>query len=125
MPDLPAMSQTLATQPPKVEPSQPANPPAESTAPQPSKAQTPAPAAQSSAAGQPAMTQEAKPATPRQDEGQAAAETTHIVVAGDNYWKLAKTIYGDPALWQKIAKANPAFRTQALPVGAKLKIPAR
>jgi 5'-nucleotidase len=125
MPDLPAMSQTLATQPPKIEPSQPANPPAESAAPQPSKAQTPAPAAPPSAAKQPAMTQEAKPAAPRQDEGQAGAEATHIVVAGDNYWKLAKTIYGDPALWQKIAKANPAFRTQALPVGATLKIPAR
>jgi 5'-nucleotidase len=108
MPDLPAMSQTLATQPPKVETNQPVNPPVENAGAEP-KSQTPAPAPSTAAAQEPAS--------------QPGAETTHVVVAGDNYWKLAETLYGDPALWPKIAKANPKLRSQALPVGATLKIP--
>jgi 5'-nucleotidase len=110
MPDLPAMSQTLATQPPKVETNQPVNPPAANAAAEP-KSQAPAPAPSAAAAQEPAA--------------QPGAGTTHVVVAGDNYWKLAEALYGDPALWPKIARANPAFRAEALPVGATLKIPAK
>jgi 5'-nucleotidase len=97
MPDLPAKSGEIATQPPKVEASQPASSPAANAA---------------------SATADAKqPAT--------QPEATHVVVAGDNFWKLARTLYGDPALWPKIARANPAFRAKALPVGATLNIPAR
>jgi 5'-nucleotidase len=72
----------------------------------------------------PAAAESAEPPAQKPAAG-ATTETTHVVVAGDNYWKLAKTLYGDAALWQKIAKANPAIRANALPVGATLKIPAK
>jgi 5'-nucleotidase len=99
MPELPSASATIASQPPTV--------PVEAKP----AATEPAPVAPS--ATLPAATT------------QPANTTTHVIVAGDNYWKLAKTLYGDPALWPKIAKANPALHARRLPVGATLEIPAK
>jgi 5'-nucleotidase len=103
MPDLPPASMKLATEPPSVG-VESAAAPTVATAAEPARAE-PAPA-------QPVP-------------AQAGGGTTHVVVAGDNFWKLAKALYGDPALWPKIAKANPALRARGLPVGATLKIPAK
>ncbi|MCO5070587.1 MAG: 5'-nucleotidase C-terminal domain-containing protein [Rhizobiaceae bacterium] len=51
-------------------------------------------------------------------------EKEHVVVAGDNLWKIAETYYGDGNKWQVIAEANPQYKPKFLPVGATLKIPA-
>jgi 5'-nucleotidase len=89
------------------------------------------PSASATLAGQPpTVPAEAKPAAtePAPAAPSAtlpAAATTHVIVAGDNYWKLAKTLYGEPALWPKIARANPALHARRLPVGATLEIPAK
>jgi 5'-nucleotidase len=121
LPDLPAMSQLLATKPPLVETDKPANGPAAkadgNAAPLPDL-----PSASATIANEPPrVTVETKPAV----EPASPAATTHVIVTGDNYWNLAKALYGDPALWHKIAEANPAFRARALPVGEELKIPAK
>jgi len=125
LPDLPAMSQLLATEPPAVETDKPASSPAtkadENTGKLPDL-----PAASATIANKPpAFVAETKPAVEPASPTGPSAGTTHVIVAGDNYWNLAKALYGDPALWRKIAKANPALRARALPVGTELKIPAK
>ena len=52
------------------------------------------------------------------------APASHVVVAGDNYWNLAKTYYNDPTRWQAIADANPGNRPRYLRIGKSLTIPA-
>jgi 5'-nucleotidase len=125
LPDLPAMSQLLATEPPTVETGKQAD---GSTA----KANENAarlpnlPAASATIANEPPkVAVETQQAAGQVSSASSPAVTTHVVVAGDNYWNLAKALYGDPALWHKIAEANPAFRARALPIGAELKIPAK
>jgi 5'-nucleotidase len=84
------------------------------------------PAASATIANQPpSFPVETKPAAePASPTGQSAA-TTHVVVAGDTYWNLARALYGNPALWRRIEEANPALRARTLPIGAELKIPAK
>ena len=53
----------------------------------------------------------------------AAAPGTHTIVAGDNYWNLAKEIYGDGFMWKKISEANPGLNPNKLPIGGTLTIP--
>jgi 5'-nucleotidase / UDP-sugar diphosphatase len=60
---------------------------------------------------------EAKPADT------ASAESSHVIVAGDNFWNLAKTFYNDPTRWRAIADANPGNRPRALQIGKTLTIP--
>lgn len=100
MPALPAGSGDITTTPPTV--------PAE-TAPA-----TPAPAKPAEAAPAPA-----KPADA------ARAEASHVIVAGDTYWDLAKKAYGDGAKWKVISEANKGYEPRRLPVGATLTIPAK
>lgn len=77
-----------------------------------------------------AETMEAKPemkaGTMEKKDGMAMAEgeKTHAVVAGDNFWNLAKTYYGDPSKWKMIAEANPKARARGLQIGQELVIPA-
>jgi 5'-nucleotidase len=124
MPDLPAASRELATTPPPAE--KPARPEAGKAPEQGSIKMPDLPAASSAIANKPPeVATESKPAASQPPAAEPSAETTHVVGAGDNYWNLAKTLYGNPALWRKIAEANPAFRARALPVGAELKIPAK
>jgi 5'-nucleotidase/UDP-sugar diphosphatase len=99
LPDLPAASGDIANQPPKVENG------TETTA-APAPAETAAPAAT-----EPAAT--ASPASPGE----------HVIVAGDNYWKIAEKIYGDGMKWKLISDANPEYQPKKLPVGATLKVP--
>jgi 5'-nucleotidase len=132
MPDLPAGSSTLAGQPPEIAAGDAAKSEAPDTA---GNAGLPElPSASATIANQPptvpveakpAATEPAPSATLPAAATQPAGTTTHVIVAGDNYWKLAKTLYGEPALWPKIAKANPALHARRLPVGATLEIPAK
>ncbi|MFC3325320.1 5'-nucleotidase C-terminal domain-containing protein [Mesorhizobium cantuariense] len=104
MPALPAGSGDIATTPPTV--------PAE-TAPA-----TPAPA-------EPAKPAEAAPAPaePAKPAEAAPAEASHVIVAGDTYWDLAKKAYGDGTKWTVISEANKGYEPRRLPVGATLTIP--
>ncbi|MGB3388369.1 MAG: 5'-nucleotidase C-terminal domain-containing protein [Pseudaminobacter sp.] len=54
----------------------------------------------------------------------ADSANSHVIVAGDTYWDIAKAIYGDGAQWKKIADANSTYAPKRLPVGATLTIPA-
>jgi 5'-nucleotidase / UDP-sugar diphosphatase len=75
------------------------------------------PKAEAPAAGTAAETAAApKPA-------EAAAANSHVIVAGDNYWNLAKTFYKDPTKWRAIADANPGNRPRMLTIGKTLTIP--
>lgn len=77
---------------------------------------------------------EAKPAadaTTTQPAADAAATTTasgpqkHVIAKGDTLWDLAKTFYGDGALWAKISAANGKPAPRHLHVGTELEIPAK
>lgn len=46
-----------------------------------------------------------------------------VSIAGDNYWNLAKEIYGDGFMWKKISEANPGLNPNKLPIGGTLTIP--
>ncbi|MCU0831978.1 MAG: 5'-nucleotidase C-terminal domain-containing protein [Rhizobiaceae bacterium] len=54
-----------------------------------------------------------------------AAGRSHVIVAGDNFWNLAKTYLGDGTKWQMIADANPGEEARRLTIGATLAIPAQ
>jgi 5'-nucleotidase len=53
----------------------------------------------------------------------AAAANSYVIVAGDNFWNLAKTFYKDPTKWRAIADANPGNRPRTLKIGKTLTIP--
>jgi len=125
LPDLPAMSKLLATEPPIVKTDEPASGPATNADGTTAKLPN-LPAASATIVNQPpAIAAEAKPAVEQEAPTEPSAGTTHVVVAGDNYWNLAKALYGDPALWHRIEEANPALHARTLPIGAELKIPAK
>ena len=124
MPDLPAASRELTTTPPPAE--KPAKPEAGKLPEQDNIKMPDLPAASSAIANEPPrVATESRPAAGKPPAAEPSAGATHVIAAGDNYWNLARTLYGDPVLWRKIAEANPAFRARALPVGAELRIPAK
>ncbi len=108
----------------------PANPTATPSAPAKSDpaASTPAtsaPVAETPAASSPATTAPAT-ATPEAKVNEPPkTPTTHIVVAGDTFWDLAKTYYGNAKQWHKLVAANRNIKPHHLVVGEKLKIPAK
>lgn len=51
--------------------------------------------------------------------------TTHVIVAGDTLWDLAKTYYGSAKQWHKLLAANRNLKPHHLQVGEKLRIPAK
>lgn len=106
MPALPAGSGDITTTPPTV--------PAETAPATPAPAE---PAKPAEAAPAPAKPAEAAPATP------APAEASHVIVAGDTYWDLAKKAYGNGTKWKVISEANKGYEPRRLPVGATLTIP--
>lgn len=55
----------------------------------------------------------------------AAAANTHTIAAGDTFWDLAKTYYGDATKWTMIAEANPSASANGLVIGETLAIPAQ
>ena len=81
---------------------------------------------------------EAKPAAgtdttatqPAATSGAAAASAAsgpqkHVIAKGDTLWDLAKSFYGEGALWKKISEANGKPAPRALHVGTELEIPAK
>ena len=76
------------------------------------------PKADAPAAGATAETAAAAEAKPAD-----AAANSHVIVAGDNFWNLAKTFYKDPTKWRAIADANPGNRPRTLQIGNTLTIP--
>ncbi len=93
-PELPDTSNTLTTEPPKVD----------------------------SAPAEAEVKMEAKVGDPA-DEDESVNEKIHTIVRGDNYWNLAKSYYGDARMWRMIAKANPEMRPRRLKIGVELTIP--
>lgn len=54
---------------------------------------------------------------------EASAGRTHVIVAGDNYWNLAREFYGDGQMWRKLAEANPELDAADLTIGAEMVVP--
>ena len=94
LPAMPSASNEIASQPPAVPTAAPASAPSSTVA--------AAPATQAAA---------------------PAAAASHTIVAGDNYWNLAKQLYGDPTMWKTISEANPGVKARQLPIGGTLTIP--
>ncbi|MER9163080.1 5'-nucleotidase C-terminal domain-containing protein [Mesorhizobium sp. M0715] len=97
MPELPANSGDIANTPPGISTEGAPPPPAPPAAP--------------------------APAEPAKPADAAPAEASHVIVAGDTYWDLAKKAYGDGAKWKVISGANKGYEPRRLPVGATLTIP--
>ena len=68
----------------------------------------------------------ASEATPAAEAAPAATASgqTHVIMAGDTYWDLARKFYGDPQKWRMIDDANPEYRARGLVIGQSLNIPA-
>ncbi|MGV1834493.1 5'-nucleotidase C-terminal domain-containing protein [Rhizobium rhizogenes] len=107
----------------------PATPAPAASAPATAAPTTAAPAATAPAAATPApaatapATTAVAPAT--QTDEPPKTPTTHVIVAGDTLWDLAKTYYGNPNDWHKLLAANRNFKPHRLLVGEELKIPAK
>ena len=109
--------------------------PATTTAPAtPAPAATAAPATSAPAATAPAATATPPAATDPATTTVAPATqtneppktpTTHVIVAGDTLWDLAKTYYGNANDWHKLLAANRNLKPHRLLVGEELKIPAK
>jgi 5'-nucleotidase len=86
---------------------------------------TSAPAVQTPAASAPVATAPATAAPEAKVSEPAKTPTTHVVVAGDTLWDLAKTYYGNAKQWRKLVAANRNIKPHHLSVGEKLRIPAK
>ena len=122
MPDLPAGSDAIASEPPAAE-----APAAEEPAAEAQDAPETAPAVEPTepqAVEEPATPAESTPAEAAPAEAAPAAPpTTYVVVAGDNLWDVAERLYGDGERWRDIAAANPGIDPGRLEVGATLNLP--
>ncbi|MBB3611129.1 5'-nucleotidase C-terminal domain-containing protein [Rhizobium sp. BK602] len=103
--------------------------PATPAAPAPAAPASAAPTATAPAATAPATTP-AAPATPAPAATTAASEppktpATHVIVAGDTLWDIAKAYYGNGNEWHKLLAANRNLKPHRLLVGEELKIPAK
>ena len=70
---------------------------------------------------------EAKPEMAKEEPKAEAAmmdKKMHTIVAGDNYWDLAKTFYGDASKWTMLEEANPSLNPNDLTIGAEMMVPA-
>ncbi|MFS8144843.1 5'-nucleotidase C-terminal domain-containing protein [Rhizobium sp. BR 249] len=122
------VTETGATvaQAPAAEPAAPAPAPA---APAPATEPAPAPAAPAA----PAPATEPAPATPAPATEPAPAASapaattpsTHVIAAGDTFWDLAVTFYGDGTLWRKLSEANGKPNPRHLTVGKEIEVPAK
>lgn len=123
----PASSTPSATTPAATTPAKPADTP---SAPATSTPAASAPATEAPATSAPVTT---APATPAPATAAPAAEASekpktpaiHVIVAGDTLWDLAKTYYGSAKQWHKLLAANRNLKPHHLPVGEKLRVPAK
>ncbi|PDT11890.1 5'-nucleotidase C-terminal domain-containing protein [Rhizobium sp. M1] len=113
---------------------QPAPAPAAPATPAPTAEPAPAPAAPAAPAPatEPAPAAPAAPApapepTPAPAASAPAATTpsTHVIAAGDTFWDLAETFYGDGTLWRKLSEANGKPDPRHLMVGKEIQVPAK
>lgn len=57
------------------------------------------------------------------DAPQPAAVRTYTVQKGDNYWKIAKSVYGDPMRMKDLEAANPGIDPKKLQIGDEILLP--
>lgn len=82
------------------------------------------------AAATPAAADPAPPAKPAAETAApapaaAAAPSTYTIKRGDNFWNIAKQVYGKGSDWKKLAAANPRMIVEKLPIGSEMTIPPR
>lgn len=120
------LAQAAPAPAPSAEPSPAPAAPAPSTEPAPAPA-TPAPAAPAPAPAAPAPAAPAPTAEPAPAASTPAATTpsTHVIAAGDTFWDLAVTFYGDGTLWRKLSDANGKPNPRHLTVGKEIEVPAK
>ncbi|RAX39978.1 5'-nucleotidase C-terminal domain-containing protein [Rhizobium tropici] len=121
-------STTMPTNPTATPSTPPKSDPAASTP------ATAAPAAETPATSAPATSAPAA-TTPETTAPAAAASeppktptttpTTHVIVAGDTLWDIAKTYYGNANQWHKLVAANRNIKPHHLTIGEKLRVPAK
>jgi 5'-nucleotidase / UDP-sugar diphosphatase len=80
------------------------------------------------AAAAPAAADPAPPAKPAAQKAApapaaAAAPSAYTIKRGDNFWNIAKQVYGKGSDWKKLAAANPRMIVEKLPIGSEMKIP--
>ncbi len=123
----PASSAPSVTAPTTTMPVNPAPAPATPTKTDPvtSTPATSAPTAETPVVTAPATPEPAAPAPKTTVSEELKTPTTHVVVAGDTLWDLAKTYYGSPKHWRKLLAANRNIKPHHLSVGEKLRIPAK
>ena len=123
----PASSAPAVTTPSTTMPANPAATPSAPTKSDPvqSTPATSAPATETPAAAAPATTAPAATAPETKASEPPKTPTTHVVVAGDTLWDLAKTYYGNARQWRKLLAANHNIKPHHLTVGEKLRIPAK
>ncbi|MBP2443761.1 bifunctional metallophosphatase/5'-nucleotidase [Rhizobium leguminosarum] len=113
----------VVAQAPAAEPASPA--PATPAAPAPTTEPAPAPAAPAAPApATPAPATEPAPA-PAASTPAATTPSTHVIAAGDTFWDLAVTFYGDGTLWRKLSEANGSPNPRHLTVGKEIEVPAK
>ncbi|ARQ11659.1 5'-nucleotidase protein [Rhizobium etli] len=132
------VAQAPAAEPAAPAPAAPA--PATEPAPAPAAPAAPAPAAEPApaapapatepapAAPAPATPAAPAPATEPAPAASAPAATTpstHVIAAGDTFWDLAVTFYGDGTLWRKLSEANGKPNPRHLTVGKEIQVPAK
>lgn len=86
---------------------------------------TSAPATETPATSAPAATAPSPTAPETKASEPPKTPTTHVVIAGDTLWDLAKTYYGNAKQWHKLVAANRNIKPHHLIVGEKLRIPAK
>ncbi|MBY3599041.1 5'-nucleotidase C-terminal domain-containing protein [Rhizobium bangladeshense] len=100
----------------------PATEPAPAAPAAPAPATEPAPAAPAPAAPAPA----AEPApAPAASAPAATTPSTHVIAAGDTFWDLAVSFYGDGTLWRKLSEANGSPNPRQLTIGKEIEVPAK
>ncbi|AJC81082.1 5'-nucleotidase protein [Rhizobium etli bv. phaseoli str. IE4803] len=114
---------------PATEPAPAPATPAPATEPAPAAPATPAPTTEPVPAA-PAPSTPAAPAPAPEPAPAASAPatttpSTHVIAAGDTFWDLAVTFYGDGTLWRKLSEANGSPNPRHLTVGKEIEVPAK
>jgi len=117
-----ASSTPSATTPDTATPAKPADTP---SAPATTAPATSVPARETPATSAPVTSVPATAAPTPPVREKPKTPTTHVVVAGDTLWDLAKTYYGSAKQWHKLLAANRNLKPHHLQVGEKLRIPAK
>lgn len=123
----PASSTPSATTPAATTPAKPADTPSApaTSTPAASAPAASAPATEAPATSAPVTTAPATAAPAAEASEKPKTPAIHVIVAGDTLWDLAKTYYGSAKQWHKLLAANRNLKPHHLPVGEKLRVPAK